>query len=241
MHRVVGDRGTVLFDLDGTLTNPAVGIVRCWQHALAILGVESDEAELRSLIGPPLQQGFAQVLRTDDVELINRGVALYRERFSTVGLFENEVFPEIPGLLAELRARDVELFVATSKPTVYSERIIEHFGLTRYFTKVYGSELSGERADKRMLLRYIVEREGLDIKTTTMVGDRLHDVYGAKACAMRCVGVLWGFGSRQELESAGADDIAEDIPELARVLERHTRRTGNRELLPSCTPASGDA
>lgn len=108
MHRVVGDRGTVLFDLDGTLTNPAVGIVRCWQHALAILGVESDEAELRSLIGPPLQQGFAQVLRTDDVELINRGVALYRERFSTVGLFENEVFPEIPGLLAELRARDVD-------------------------------------------------------------------------------------------------------------------------------------
>jgi phosphoglycolate phosphatase len=213
---------TVLFDLDGTLTNPAVGIVRCWQHALDTLGVTHDEAVLRSLIGPPLHHGFAQLLKTDDPAAIERGVGLYRERFSTVGLFENELFPEIPTLLEALRARGSRLYVATSKPTVYSERIIEHFGLAPYFDKVYGSELSGERADKRHLLRYIVEQEHLDVTTTTMVGDRLHDVNGAKVCNMRSVGVLWGFGSREELELAGADEVVETIFALAHVLLRQS-------------------
>lgn len=209
---------TVLFDLDGTLTNPALGIVRCWQYALDILGVAHDESVLRSLIGPPIQEGFAQLLETDDLSAIERGVLLYRERFSTVGLFENELFPEIPGLLASLRARGARLFVATSKPTIYSERIIEHFGLGQYFDQIYGSELSGERADKRHLLRHIVERENLDVRAATMVGDRLHDVNGAKACGIHCVGVLWGFGSREELELAGADDLAHDVDGLTRVL-----------------------
>jgi phosphoglycolate phosphatase len=216
----IGKRYTVLFDLDGTLTNPAVGIVRCWQHALGILGVQRDEAILRSLIGPPIHQGFAQVLDTQDTELIDRGVALYRERFSTVGLFENELFAEIPALLAELRGRGVTLFVATSKPTIYSERIIEHFGLLPYFDRVYGSELSGERADKRVLLRHITVQERLDANCTIMVGDRLHDIRGAKACGIKSIGVLWGFGSREELQLAGADDIVADIGALGQVLER---------------------
>ncbi len=213
---------TVLFDLDGTLTNPVVGIVRCWQYALDTLGVAHDEAVLRSLIGPPIHHGFAQLLQTDDKAAIDRGVSLYRERFSTVGLFENELFPEIPGLLARLREGGTQLFVATSKPTVYSERIIEHFGLAPYFDKVYGSELSGERADKRMLLRYIVHEEGLDVRATTMVGDRLHDVNGAKACGIRSIGVLWGFGDRDELSQAGADAVVESVTELAVLLDNYS-------------------
>lgn len=217
---------TVLFDLDGTLTNPAVGILRCWQHALDILGVPHDEAVLRSLIGPPIHEGFAQLLQTTDPAAIERGVSLYRERFGTVGLFENELFPEIPGLLARLRELGARLYVATSKPTVYSERIIEHFGLTQYFSKVYGSELSGERADKRLLLRYIVEKESLDVRATTMVGDRLHDVNGAKACGIHSIGVLWGFGGREELELAGADTVVDSVDALTTILETRTRNRG---------------
>ncbi len=212
---------TILFDLDGTLTNPALGIVTCLQHALRQLGqTHRPERDLLRFIGPPLQRGFAELLQTEDTELIGSAVRHYRERFSTVGLYENEVYVGIPELLASLKQRGARLFVATSKPTIYSERIIEHFGLRPYFERVYGSELSGERADKAALIRYILDAEGLHAERTWMVGDRSHDVVGARTCGVATFGVLWGFGSREELQEAGAHALVATTTELEGALSR---------------------
>lgn len=214
-------RGTVLFDLDGTLTDPATGIVACLQHALRQLGREVwPDRELLRFIGPPLQLGFAEILQTRDEVLIGQAVAHYRERFSTVGLFENQVYAGIPELLAELQTRGAQLFVATSKPTVFARRILEHFGLMRYFSQVYGSELSGERANKAELIGHIVQSEGPRADSTRMVGDRSHDVIGASAHGIPTVGVLWGYGDRAELEAAGANEIVSDVTALRQCLLR---------------------
>lgn len=206
---------TILFDLDGTLTNPALGIVTCLKYALSRLGhVAVTDEQLRRFIGPPLQRTFSELLQTEDRSVIDGAVALYRERFSTVGLFENEVYDGVPALLATLRDRGHRLFVATSKPTVYSERILKHFHLREYFERVYGSELSGERADKAELIRYILDAERLSASQTLMVGDRSHDVLGARACGVGTYGVLWGFGTRDELQAAGAEAIVETTSDL---------------------------
>ncbi len=212
---------TILFDLDGTLTDPALGIVGCLQHALRQLGhTHRQDRDLSRFIGPPLQHAFAELLQTEDTERIGAAVRFYRERFSTVGLYENELYVGIPELLARLKQRGARLFVATSKPTIYSERIIEHFGLMRYFERIYGSELSGERADKATLIRYILDAESLHPERTWMVGDRSHDVIGARTCGVASFGVLWGFGSREELQEAGAQTIVETIAELEGALSR---------------------
>lgn len=212
---------TILFDLDGTLTNPALGIVACLQHALHQLGHgQWHDHDLLRFIGPPLTRTFAELLQTEDAELVGTAVRLYRERFGAVGIYENELYVGIPELLARLKQRRLRLFVATSKPTVYSERIIEHFGLAPYFERTYGSELTGERADKAALIRYILDAEGLLAETTWMVGDRSHDVIGASACGVSTFGVLWGFGSREELQDAGALAVIETIAELEGVLSR---------------------
>jgi phosphoglycolate phosphatase len=214
-------RKTILFDLDGTLTNPALGIVTCLKYALSRLGhVAVPDEQLLRFIGPPLQRTFSELLQTEDRSVIDGAVALYRERFSTVGLFENEVYDGVPALLATLRERGNRLFVATSKPTVYSERIVKHFHLTEDFDRVYGSELSGERADKAELIRYILDAERLNASQTLMVGDRSHDVLGARACGVATYGVLWGFGTRDELQTAGAEVIVETPSELTKVLTR---------------------
>lgn len=212
---------TILFDLDGTLTDPAPGIVGCLQHAQRRLGLEPWQAsQLLRFIGPPLHLGLAEILNTDDETMIAQAVAHYRERFSTVGLFENAVYAGISALLDELRRRDVRLFVATSKPTVFSERIVEYFELGRYFSRVYGSELSGERTNKSELIGHIAEREGLDPECTLMIGDRCHDVVGAKTHGIATIGVLWGYGSREELETAGARELVDTVGELGGYLLR---------------------
>ena len=149
----------LLFDLDGTLTNPFAGITKCIGYALDMLGKQSPPREsLRWCIGPPLKESFAKLLASDDGAIIAKAVAFYRERFSTVGLFENEVYDGIPEALEALQKNGHTLYVATSKPAVYAERIMAHFDLQRYFRSVFGSELDGSRSDKTSLISHILKR-----------------------------------------------------------------------------------
>ena len=185
----------VFFDLDGTLTNPRLGITRCMRHALDSLSVAcpSDDV-LASFIGPPLRGAFATLLGTPDPKRIEEAMARYRERFADTGLFENEVYGGIPELLARATDTGARLFVATSKPTVFAERVLEHFSLRTYFAGVYGPELDGRFEDKADLLKHLLEAEGIAAKDAVMVGDRAADVSAARANGVRSIGVLWGTG-----------------------------------------------
>jgi phosphoglycolate phosphatase len=205
--------GSVLFDLDGTLTDPFIGITSSIQHALRQMGHEPPASEeLRRYIGPPLQANFMEML--GDEALAAQAVGFYRERYGDVGKFENELIPGITDALQTMTNAGYTLFVATSKLETYSIDIIDHFGLSPFFRRVYGSALDGSRADKGELIRHIVRTEGLDPQQTVMIGDRLHDAHGAAVNDIRAVGVLWGFGDRAELEGAGAARIAASPAEL---------------------------
>lgn len=215
-------QAALLFDLDGTLTNPFVGITRCMQYALGKLGRPVPEADtLRIHIGPPLQVTFPKLLETDDPVLAAECLRLYRERYADVGKFENELIEGIAGTVAAFAASGHFLSVATSKLESYSQEIVAHFGLSPHFQAVHGSQLDGSRADKGDLVRHILAAEGLDPSRTIMIGDRLHDVQGAARNGVRTIGVLWGFGDRAELEEAGAAAIAAvpaELPKLAETL-----------------------
>ena len=193
---------TIFFDLDGTLTDPKPGITGSIQYALQKLDrpVPSQD-ELAWCIGPPLRASFVALLGGE--EHADQGVAFYRERFGDVGLFENSLYPEIVETLSALKPR-YRLFVATSKPHVFAERIIDHFGLRSYFEYVFGSELDGTRVNKGDLLAWAVARTSTDPSRALMIGDRSHDIVGAKMNGIDGIGVLYGYGSRAELVEAGA-------------------------------------
>ena len=205
----------LFFDLDGTLTEPAPGITACLAHALLALGVAPPAPEaLRRFIGPPLRDALAELLRTSDAALIEEAVRLYRERFSSVGLFENEPYPGIHAALRELEGDGFGLSVVTSKPEVYARRILQHFELARFFEGVYGAELSGERSTKAELVAHALGREALTAERVCMIGDRKHDIEGARACGVGALGVAWGHGSLDELRAAGAEGVIATVPEL---------------------------
>jgi phosphoglycolate phosphatase len=204
----------LLFDLDGTLTDAGDGIIRCIQHALAGLGAPAPAAaDLRWCVGPPLQDSFAELLRTDDRDRIDRAIALYRERFVATGMFENAVYPGVADGLRRLRAAGHGLWVATSKPHEFARKILAHFALRGFFAEVHGSELSGLHADKRDLLRHVLSVERF-AEPPWMIGDRRHDVEAAHANGLRAVGVSWGYGSAAELRTAGADVVVDSMDEL---------------------------
>lgn len=213
----------VLLDLDGTLTDPREGIVGCIKYALNELahGCPGD-SELSRYIGPPLQETFSVLLRSTDPARINTAVALYRARFAVTGMFENSVYPGITEALSDLQELGAVLYVATSKPQAYAVKIVEHFGLREFFRAVYGSELDGTRSSKADLIAHILKTESLSPASTCMVGDRLHDVVGAKANSVFPVGVLWGYGSRDELVSAGAAALCESPATLHPVLRYYS-------------------
>ncbi len=209
------------FDLDGTLTNPQLGITRCFQYAMEGMGHKAwPTSTLEKFIGPPLQDSFRRVLNTTDQMLINEAIRLYRERYSHEGLFENELYPGIPDSLLLLRDSGHDLLVVTSKPTIYAERIVRHFELDPLFPKTYGSALSGEYTDKRELIAHVLDQEGVLPDEAIMIGDRSYDIVGAKMNKVVSVGVLWGFGSVAELLHAGADMIVSSVATLTpRLLE----------------------
>lgn len=220
-----------LFDLDGTLTDPKIGITRSIQYALRELGRPVPEMDaLTWMIGPPLIGSFAEILGSDAEAA--EALRLYRVRFSETGLFENAVYAGIPELLDRLRSHDMRLFVATSKPHVYASRIIEHFGLSSFFEVVYGSELDNRNADKRDLLRHILDQERFDPLQAVMIGDREHDAIGARANGIASIGVTWGYGSREELLTAGVTDLVEQPGELGEAI---LRRMAPPTPLPAAT------
>ena len=203
----------IYFDLDGTLTDPKPGITRSIQYALERLGQPvPSEDDLAWCIGPPLLASLKKLVGTD--ALAGKALLLYRERFSEIGLFENEVFPGIEDTLSALAVSGRRMFVATSKPAVYAERIVSHFGLKQHFERVFGSELDGTRTDKTDLLRFALEAADVDPAQTVMIGDRSHDMVGARNNGMTAIGVLYGYGSRDELLEAGAHRICETHREL---------------------------
>ena len=197
----------IYFDLDGTLTDPKPGIIRSIQYALQRLDHPTmpTEDELTWCIGPPLRASFVRLLGAETSA--DLAVSYYRERFSDIGLYENGVYDGIGDVLTSLCASGHRLFVATSKPHVYAERIIDHFGLRDHFERVFGSELDGTRVDKSHLLEYALKQASVDPSKTLMIGDRSHDMVGAKNNGMTGIGVLYGYGSRDELLEAGAHHV----------------------------------
>lgn len=214
----------LLFDLDGTLTDPKVGITTCVQYALKELGIEEPDLDkLEPFIGPPLKDSFMQFYDMSE-EQAEVAIAKYRERFSDVGLFENEVYAGVPQMLHTLQSKGLFLAVASSKPTVYVERILEHFKIRKYFKVVVGSELDGRRVDKSEVvqeaLRQLFGEEPVKKEQVYMIGDRKFDVEGAKALGIESVGVTYGYGSMEELKEAKADYIVRSVEELEKFLLR---------------------
>jgi len=213
------NRKTLLFDLDGTLTDPSEGITRCIQHALECLGLPYPSRDsLKQYIGPSLRWTFPRLLGSDDGALTEQAVTYFRERYGTVGLFENEPYRGVAELLTSLQKDGYPMYVVTSKPTVYARRIIPHFGLDRYFLDVFGPELDGRFDEKCELVEHVLRQCALDPAETAMIGDRARDIESGKANGTRTIGVTYGFGTEGELAVAGPDLICDRPAEICQAL-----------------------
>ena len=205
----------VLFDLDGTLTDPGIGITNSVMYALNKYGIkETNRSALYKFIGPPLRDSFMNYYGLSEEEAW-KCVELYREYFGVKGLFENQVYEGISQLLERIKAAGIGLLVATSKPTEYSIRILEKFDLLKYFDYVSGSEMNEGNADKGTIIKNALEWANADRDKVLMVGDRCFDVIGAKANGVDSVGVLYGYGDQKELEEAGATYICQRVEDIA--------------------------
>ena len=209
----------LLFDLDGTLTDPMEGITRSVQYSLRHFGIEvTDLCSLTPFIGPPLRNSFREFYDMSDADA-EVAVEKYREYYAPKGIFENRLYEGIPELLRDLRAHGATLVVATSKPTRFAEQIARHFGFADDFALISGSTPDGSRDAKADVIRHALATLGIDDPArAVMIGDRRHDVEGAAATGLAAIGVLWGYGSREELQTAKPAFIAEDIPALRQLL-----------------------
>ncbi len=220
----------ILFDLDGTLTDSGTGIIKCVQYALNYMGKpEGDADKLRCFVGPPLHKEFMEYAGFTSKEA-DKAVEQYRERYSTIGIYENRVYDEIPELLTSLKKQGKTLAVASSKPGVFVEEVLKHFDLKKYFDIVVGSELDGRRVEKEEVIEEVLKRLGIskNRERVLMVGDRSYDVEGARKCGLLCVGAAYGYGSREELQKAGAvyvADTVQDLSVLAQTDEEETEKT----------------
>jgi phosphoglycolate phosphatase len=188
----------ILFDLDGTLTDPQEGITGSIKYSLEKLG-ETIPDNLDWCIGPPLSESYQKILTHNSPAAIQQAIAYYRERFEAVGLYENKIFPYIPELLQFLNESGHQLFVATAKPTIYAKKIIKHFKMDVHFKEIYGSELDYTRMDKGELITYLLQQELIAPEQTYMIGDREHDLIGARKNGITALAVLYGYGSYAEL------------------------------------------
>lgn len=215
----------ILFDLDGTLTDPKLGITSSVQYALRALGIEEPSLDkLEVFIGPPLSDSFREFYGLDEEQMIT-AVDKYRERFAAQGIFENEIYPGIPQMLADLKEKGKILAIASSKPTLFVERILDHFEIRKYFDYIVGSNMDGTRGRKEEVVEEAL-RQMLPVgvapakkrDTVAMVGDRKFDIEGAAAHGITSVGVLFGYAPEGELEQAGADFIVNSVQSLYDVL-----------------------
>lgn len=209
----------ILFDLDGTISDPKEGITKSVQYALQKLGKEEPDLDkLERFIGPPLQESFPKYYGYNE-EITNQAIALYRKRFSQSGMFENELYPSISMLLDLLQKEGCILIVATSKPTIFAETILKYFQIEQYFTQIIGSNLDGTRTSKTEIIQYIVDLyPSYQLSDFVMIGDREHDIIGAKNVGIDSIGVTYGYGSYEELHKANATYIVESIDQLTDIL-----------------------
>ena len=206
--------------MDGTLTDPKVGITTSARYGLAKVGHAIPESEnIDWIIGPPLKASLAKILNVDvnDV-LADQALLGYRERFAVTGLFENHVFEDVAETLAALKNKGYRLFLATAKPEVYARQILDHFDLLKYFEYPYGSELNGERTNKGDLIAYILKKEQLNPEECLMVGDREHDIFGARNNGIETIAVEYGYGSTQELDQAQPKARIQKFSDLLNVI-----------------------
>ena len=215
---------TILFDLDGTLTDPQEGITKSVQYALRKMNiVEDDLTKLTSFIGPPLLSSFKEMYNMNKEALVE-AIGYYRERFAVTGLYENRVYCGIPEMLQELRAQGKKLIVATSKPTVFSVQILQHFDLERYFDAVIGSNLDGTRVEKAEVIEFaLAQLAPINRQETVMVGDRKHDVIGAQKNGIDAIGVTYGYGGYSELAAVQPTHIVTAVHELVALLGSSVR------------------
>jgi phosphoglycolate phosphatase len=199
----------IFWDLDGTITDPKEGIIKSIQYALEKFGKSTPPFEsLTWCIGPPLYDSFPQLVPGSTKEDVLKLVSFYRERFSGIGLYENRLYREIGETLRQLEQTKKQ-YLATSKPHIFANRILNHFELSPFFKKIYGSELSGVRSDKAELIAFMLEQENISPDDVYMIGDRKHDIIGAQKNKVTSIGLTWGYGGREELTEAGADFIFE--------------------------------
>jgi len=234
----------LLFDLDGTLTDPKVGICTCVQYALASFGIdEPDLDKLEPFIGPPLKYSFMKYYQLTE-EQAETAVEKYRERFSEIGIFENKLYDGIVPMLIALNSAGLHLAVASSKPQVYVERILQHFNIARYFGVIVGSELDGTRVNKSEIveeaLRRLFGEQPIDRRQVYMIGDRSYDAEGARKAHVESVCVTYGYGSMEELKTAKADYIVRSVEELQNFLLRgvgeRERVTPTQRIMQICLP-----
>jgi phosphoglycolate phosphatase len=209
----------ILFDLDGTLTDPLIGITNSVMYALKKYGIEViHRNELYKFIGPPLRNSFEKYYGFSKDEA-KKAVEYYREYYRDKGIFENFVYDGFEDLLKTLKDNSQTLIVATSKPEIFAKQILEHFDIAKYFTYIAGSNLDGTRVEKDEIIKYALESCNIiDLAKAIMVGDREHDIIGAKKVGIDSIGVLFGYGNREELEKAGADFIVDTIEDIGKVL-----------------------
>lgn len=209
------DKDIIFFDLDGTLTDPKEGITKSVQYSLKAFDIDVQNTdELVKFIGPPLRDSYKKFYSFSEDEA-EKAVEKYREYFSAHGIFENTVYDGIPALLKTLFEHKKRLAVATSKPTVYAEKILAHFKINKYFSFVAGSELDGRRSKKDEVIQYAIDHLNLSsVGSAVMVGDREHDIIGAKTLGMDSIGVLFGYGDYDELSRAGATTIVSNVKQL---------------------------
>ncbi|HMR19344.1 MAG TPA: HAD hydrolase-like protein [Sphingobacterium sp.] len=206
----------LLFDLDGTLADPSEGITKCIAYALEHFGIETPDLHiLESWIGPPIKQSLMEIHHFDEAQA-DLGLEKYRERFTETGIYENRLFDDVPELLSQLKQKGYHISLATSKPTVFAERILEHFGIRQYFDFVGGAGLDDSRPTKGHVIQHVIEQTALNNPSEAlMIGDRKYDIIGGKSFQIDTAGLLHGFGSREELTEAGATYIFDDLEMLA--------------------------
>lgn len=208
---------TIFFDLDGTLTDSAPGIIHSVQYALKKYGIEAEENDLRSFIGPPLVHSFQERFGFDHDKALE-AVTYYREYFTAGGMFENSVYPGVEEMLQKLKEDGLVLAVATSKPELFSKQILEHFALTQYFDFIGGAAMDESRATKVEVLSYALQELQVDPAKAVMIGDRENDIEAASLLGTESIGVLYGYGSREELANAGAKVFADTPMDICRII-----------------------
>jgi len=211
----------ILFDLDGTLSDPKIGITKSVQYALEKMEIiEEDLDRLETFIGPPLQVSLAEQYGMDEAQ-IHQAIAYYRERFSKKGMYENKLYPQVTTLLANLKEQGYQLAVATSKPTIFAEQILSYFNLEQFFDLVVGSHLDGTRSAKGEIIAFVLESfSEVPRQHFIMIGDRKYDIAGAQENQIDAIGVTYGFGSLEELQHAQATYIVSSVQELQEIFNK---------------------